>query len=365
MLALIVAAITLLSTVPAFALTEGTKYSFTEKYLNAYYDTGSWQTANGDYHDDHGQVALRNLTSTGEPIYCMQIYNGTNGDAATAKNIANTDLWKNEYSGTARDIVRHVSIWGYPNYTYGYSKDNAQLATQVLIWEAETGKRTNYSTTATSFANSIFSNYPDAKKCYTSILEACSSHSKVPTFNPTTVTLSGTGEENAKYVDVTLPSGVKWDQFNLSDASGALKTYFSASNNKLKIWCTKEGKYNTTLTLTKKNTDLNTAYALTGANQTMFYGTLSDPVQTNFRVNIDTVKYCRVTVCKRDADNKTPLAGAAFKIQEAVFAADGSYTWHDYKNMDTAIQSDGTVRYVYPNGGGNNLLVYSRGSQTR
>lgn len=335
-LALIVAAITLFSAVPAFAaLTEGTKYSFTEKYLNAYYDTGSWQTANGDYHDNYGQVALRNL-SNNDPIYCIQIYNGAEGSAATAKSIDKTDLWNNEYSSKAQDIVRHVSIWGYPNYTYGYSKDNAQLATQVLIWEAEIGKRTNYSTTATSFANGIFSNYPDAKKCYTSILEACGNHSKVPKFSPTSVKLTKTGESNG--VTITDSNGIL-SQFKISSGSSNIK--FSQSGNKLKIWCTATGTYNATIKLTKKNTDLNTAYALTGANQTLFYGTLSDPVQATVNVSVDTPKYCRVTVTKRDAKTHYALSGAEFKIQQAVFAADGSYTWQDIKNVDT--YSNGSI----------------------
>ena len=294
-LALIVAAITLFSAVPAFAaLTEGTKYSFTEKYLNAYYDTGSWQTANGDYHDNNGQVALRNL-SNNDPIYCIQIYNGAEGSAATAKSIDNTALWKNEYSTTAKNVVKMVSIWGYPNYTYGYSKDNAQLATQVLIWEAEIGKRTNYSTTATSFANGIFSNYPDAKKCYTSILEACGNHSKVPKFSPTSVKLMKTGESNG--VTITDSNGIL-SQFKISSGNSNIK--FSQSGNKLKIWCTATGTYNATLKLTKKNTDLNTAYALTGANQTLFYGTLSDPVQATVNVSVDTPNKCQVRIRKLD-----------------------------------------------------------------
>ena len=80
--------ILLANAIPIFAaLTEGNRYCFTTKYLDAYYDTGSWQTADGHTHDNYGQVALRNLNSTGEPIYCIQIYNAVNNDAATAKNI--------------------------------------------------------------------------------------------------------------------------------------------------------------------------------------------------------------------------------------------------------------------------------------
>lgn len=77
----------LFTSFPAFALTEGSSYDFEEKHLNAYYDTGRWETADRHVHDNYGQVTLRWLKSTGEPLYCIQIYNGVDSSAAKAENI--------------------------------------------------------------------------------------------------------------------------------------------------------------------------------------------------------------------------------------------------------------------------------------
>lgn len=216
--AFMAALLALSGAVPAFALTEGTTYSFTTTYLDAYYDTGEWETYDGTTHDNYGQVALRTLTSNGKPVYCIQIYNETNSTSATTKNIKDTDVWKDELSPTAQEGFKFVSIWGYPNYNYGYSAQNAQLATQVLYWEFETGARKNYSTGCNSWAESIFDNYPNALKAYNAILEACSNHYVKPSFNENTVELSGVGESNA---------------VTLTDSNGVLSSFdVSVSNSK-------------------------------------------------------------------------------------------------------------------------------------
>lgn len=84
------------------ALTEGSRYSFEEKHLNAYYTTGQWETADGHIHDNHGQVTLRWLKNTGEPLYCIQIYNGVDATVATASNIKDTNLWYYELTPTQK-----------------------------------------------------------------------------------------------------------------------------------------------------------------------------------------------------------------------------------------------------------------------
>ena len=275
--------ILLTNAIPAFAaLTEGTKYSFTTKYLDAYYDTGTWQTADGHTHDNYGQVALRNLTSTGEPLYCLQIYNAVNSDAATASAIKNTNLWKNELSGLARDGITLTSIYGYPNYTYGFSAQDAQLATQVLIWDFEIGRRTGYAVKTTAFAEDIFANYPNAKKCYLKIIEACSNHQNRPSFNSSTVTLKGTGSSNS--VTITDTNGVLSNYKIQSVTNNRIKA--SISGNKLTVYCTGTGALSGRIIFTKDCTDINSSFALTGANQTLFYGTIADPVNAPLTIEL-------------------------------------------------------------------------------
>ena len=339
-LAVLLSILTLLSSFPASALTAGNSYSFEKTYLNAYYETGTWQTADGDYHDNYGQVAQYNLKSTGEPIYCIQIYNGVEGSAATARTIKDTNLWRNELSAIAQMIITRVSIWGYPNYSYGYSKTNAQLATQVLIWEAETGARTNYNTGCSSWAKSIFNNYPDALKCYNEILKACQSHLNVPSFSSTTVTLKGTGESNA--VTITDSNGVL-SQFERTSTDSNIT--INSSGNNLKIWATGVTKYSGQVILSKKKTYTDTAFALTGANQTLFYGTISDPVKITINVNVEAEKTCNVTVKKKSSLTGETLDGAAFKVQQYNVS---TKTWSDYKTLSAAI-SNGERVYTATN----------------
>lgn len=289
--------ILLTNAIPTFAaLTEGNRYSFTTRFLDTYYDTGSWQTANGHTHDNYGQVALRNLTSTGEPVYCLQIYNAVDNSAATAIDIEATDLWKNELTTTAKTGIRRVSIYGYPNYTYGYSAQDAQLATQVLIWDFEIGRRTTLSVATTAFARNIFSNYPNAQKCYLEILEACNGHYNRPSFSGDKITLKGTGSANA--VTITDTNGVL-SGYKVTSSNDRL--HISKSGNKLTVYATGSGTLSTRIIFTKDKTNINSAFALTGANQTLFYGTLEDPVNAPLTVELTLGS---ITIHKNSEDGK-------------------------------------------------------------
>lgn len=287
LIAVLLSVITLLvQTTPALAaLVEGNKYSYTETYLDAYYSTGNWQTADGHTHNNHGQVALRNLKSTGEPLYCVQIYEGCTGADATATAIKNTSVWKNELTPVAQAGITRVSIYGYDGSsasTYGYSWSDAQLATQVLLWEFEMGKRGQFTDFDPSyFAEGIFANYPNAKACYKKIIEACAKHQNKPNLNPTKVTLKGTGSANA--VTITDSNNVI-SNFNVKASNSRI--HVSINGNKLTVYATGEGSLNGGLIFTKKNTDINSAFALTGANQTLFYGKISDPVTAMLSVEL-------------------------------------------------------------------------------
>ena len=285
---LLLALVMLISSIPMqvlAALTEGSSYSYTETYLDAYYSTGNWQTADGHTHNNHGQVALRNLKSTGEPLYCIQIYNGCDGSAATATQISRTNLWNNELTETARRGITRVSIYGYDGSsasTYGYHWSDAQLATQVLLWEFEMGKRGSFNDFDPSyFAEDIFRNYPNAKACYKKIVEACSGHQNRPSFSNQTVSLKGTGSGNS--VTLTDSNNVLGN-FTVKSTSDRIHT--SVNGNKLTVYATGEGTLNGRLIFTKKNTDINSAFALTGANQTLFYGKIADPVTAPLTIEL-------------------------------------------------------------------------------
>lgn len=269
------------SVVPAYALSSGDNCTFTTKYLDAYYATGKWKTANGKTHDNQGQVALRRIKSTGEPLYCLQVYKETSGSNATAGSIKDTSVWNDELTSKAKQGITRVLIWGYPNFDYGYSKDNAQLATQVLIWEFETGARSDYSTGCNTWAKTIFKNYPYALKCYNEILEACKKHSTKPSFNTSQIVLKGVGPEYAKIV--TDKNGVL-NKFTVSCDNSNIVV--SQSGNNLTVYAKRSGNLVANLSFTKDKTNINSALALNGANQIMLYGTLADPVHHTLKVSL-------------------------------------------------------------------------------
>lgn len=306
--AVLLALITIAPSFPAFALTEGSSYSYTERYLNAYYDTGTWQTANGHTHNNYGQVQLRNLKSTGEPLYCIQIYNECDGSAATARDIEETNVWKYELNDGQQGDIRLVSIYGYPNYSYGCSATEAQLATQVLIWEIETHQRTDFGSGCSSSFKRCFNNYSDALTAYNGILESCRNHSVRPDFGTTSITINGKGTANA--ITLTDKNGVL-SNFNVSldNSNVGLKV----EGNNLIVAGRVDGIYSGIITLTKNKTDINSAFALTGANQTLFYGTLSDPVQTRIRVNVDALPSGDLVIHKTAEDGI--LEGHVFRVQ--------------------------------------------------
>lgn len=287
------------------ALTEGNEYDFETRYLDAYYDTGTWETADGHTHNNYGQVALRNLKSTGEPIYCIQIYNAVDGNVVTAANIESTNLWRKELSETAQDGIIKTSIYGYPNYTYGYSATNAQLATQVLMWDFEIDRRSDFSVATTAFARNIFSNYPDAEKCYLEILKACSGHYIRPDFDTNKVTLKGTGSANAVNI---YDANFVLNNYTVSSSDNRIKT--EILGNRLTVYAEGSGTISGRLTLTKKNTDINSVFALTGANQTLLYGTIEDPVRTVLTVEM--ISLGNLSIHKTSEDNN--VSGISFTI---------------------------------------------------
>lgn len=324
---LLVLIIGLVPSLPAFALDVGNSYSYYSTGLNAYYNTGTWHTADGHTHDNYGQVVLKNLTSTGEPLYCIQAYKECDKSPVTANTIESSTVWRNELTDTAKKGIRLVSIYGYDNYTYGYSQVDAQLATQILIWEFETGIRTDFSTSIHKLGQQAFANYPNAANCYQAIMEACSKHYNLPSFSPSKVELKGVGSNNA--VTITDTTGTlgsnDWD-IVVNDS----KVNVTIQGNKLVVYATSTGKINATINLTKKHTRTSTALAMLGANQELFYGTLSDPASVNISVEL---LYGKIEITKNDSYNAS-VNGAVFGLY-----SDSACT----NRLATATSSNGKV----------------------
>ncbi len=319
----------------ASALTEGTKYDFNTSYTSVYYNWGSYQTNSGAYHSASGQLALRTLKSTGEPIYCLQAHHGTSGNYATATKIEKTDAWLVELSRGAQWGITWASIYGYRGNginKYGYSAEEAQIATQMLIWEWQTTRRTSLSAAASSYVTNAISGNNLA--CYYKILEACRNHTKQLSFDKSSVTLKGVGEAYAQYF--TDQSG-RLSNFEITQNSNSSVVGASISGNKLKVWAKSATKVSANIQLTKKMTNIGSSMCLTGAGQTMFYGAVSDPVNTNITVNVEATATVKM---RKVIDTTVPDTWTA----EEKAAAQGAYHLDlDYSNNDDMSADPATV----------------------
>ncbi|MEE0992506.1 MAG: SpaA isopeptide-forming pilin-related protein [Bacteroidales bacterium] len=253
------------------ALSVGNSATLKTEYSNVHYDYGTaW-----------GQLALRWIKSDNTPVYCFEASKETIGSNVTTVKFKDTVAW-NELPTKAQEGITRATIYGYPNFTYNSSAKDSQIATQLIIWEFELGKRTNYSTSTANLDKYVTSGMTSSiKKCYQDILTKCANHRTYPNFGTTSVKLTGTGRDNGK--TLTDKNAVLSSYDSVTSSSSNIGV--SKNGNKLTIWAnsaTVSGK----ISFKKSCTTKGTALALTGANQTMLYGSIDDPVSTNISVSI-------------------------------------------------------------------------------
>lgn len=332
-ISLLLSLLILTSAFPAYALNMGDKATIERTWVSGVeYDFNN----HGHYY---GQLSVLNIKATGEPVYCLEPWESVNLSAsATAVVFEDTAAWRN-LTDSARNLITLASIYGYDGSsasTYGYSALEARAATQMIIWDAVLGQRTGYAHGTCAWITACTAN---VRNCYNAILDAMSTHSSTPSFRNTTVTLKGTGENNA--VTVTDSNGVL-NKFNISSNNNNIKV--SKSGNNLKIWCSASGNYDGRITFTKQNTDIGSVLALTGADQTMLYGKIEDPISTRITVKVQSLK-CNVSVAKQDSETNAILDGAAFKVQQWSY---NQNKYVDLKNL-AATEYNGSRRYTASN----------------
>jgi len=315
---------------PAYALSVGDKVSFTENHTGVHYNIPQW-TMNGHTHSAYGEITLRTLRD-GTPLYCLEPYHDTQGTSGTATDIRDTDAWK-QLDLTAQRGVTRVSIYGYPNFSFSDSAMNetAQFVTHILIWEFVSDTRNGYTGGPSSWASNAidqFNRPTQARNYYERILALCNDHTSYPTFSPSgTITLKGTGASNAVTLNVT--NGVDLDNFKTQCNNGNI-SYKINSNNTVSVWAVKSGNnLSSSITFTKNNTDVGSALAITGANQTMLYGSIADPIRQTLNFKIENTATLKVQKSSEDGQIKGLkfILGATAYKQEAVTDENGVATF--------------------------------------
>ena len=332
-----------MATVISNALTQGQTSSYT--YSNV---SKSWMSS-FKFTDAYGNtrtVASKGgmrmslmFLGDGTPVYCIEMDKNLSGGtvSASTSNIFSTTEW-NAITATGQTGIKRALIYGYPNNTSNYGVSGItnyekQYAVQLLCWEFETNKRTDYvarnssGNTVTSYSNvaspingglieasgvagDVSVNFSRIKQYYFNLLDAMSKHLNKPSLNKTTLSLTPGKSETLTDSNSLLQN------FSVSTSDSSVATATILSSNQLKI--TAGSKAGTaTIYLTKKLTETSGALALTGAGQVLIYGAISDPVKSQLSVTVPTGS-CQLTKTSDDGAK----AGFVFTLAKS----DGTYS---------------------------------------
>ncbi len=331
------------ATVISNALTQGqtstyTYYNVSKSWMSMFTFTDAYGNSRTVAPKGGMRMSLMFL-GDGSPVYCIEMDKSLSGgtvDASTS-DIFSTTEWR-AITATGQTGIKRALIYGYPNNTSNYgisgiTNYEKQYAVQLLVWEFETNKRTDYvarnasGSTVTSYSNvaspingglieasgvagDISVNYTRVKQYYFNLLDAMSKHLNKPSLNKTTLSLTPGKSETLTDSNSLLQN------FNVSTSDSSVATATILSSNQLKI--TGGSKAGTaTIYLTKKLTETSGALALTGAGQVLIYGAMSDPVKSQISVTVPTGS-CQLT--------KTSDDGAKSGFKFTLTKSDGSYT---------------------------------------
>ena len=247
------------------------------------------------------------LTTSGDWIYCIDYYNKAQQGvvSSSASDLTATGYWQN-LSRFARYGITYALIYGCPNYSnefFGYA------ATQLIIWEYQTGARLSASQSCDMFATTLASN-SRLKANYDGILAQIALHQTPPSFDSQRITLNGYGRANG--VTITDTNGTfRNDQWSIAGSNPGVVV--EQTGNNLFVYATEALTPNKPVNIGLQRKLLvatGNALCVMSAAQHAVLGTPPDPLAVSLSVQVNATGALRIKKTSEDG----VVAGITFRV---------------------------------------------------
>ena len=249
------------------------------------------------------------LTTSGEWIYCIDYYNKAQQGvvSSTATVLEDTTYWTN-LSIRAQQGITYALIYGCPSYSnefFGYA------ATQLIIWEYQTGARTSATQSCGMFSTTLASN-SRLKANYDGILAQIALHQALPSFNRQKITLNGYGRANG--VTITDANGTfRNDQWSISASAAKSGVVVEQTGNNLFVYATEALAPNKPVNIglqRKLLVSTGNALCVMSAAQHAVLGTPPDPLAVSLSVQVNATGSLKIRKTSEDGI----VAGITFRV---------------------------------------------------
>ena len=247
------------------------------------------------------------LTTSGDWIYCIDYYNKAQQGVVTSgtTNLVDTPYWRT-LSRNARFGITYALIYGCPNYSnefYGYA------ATQLIIWEYQTGARISATDNVGMFSTTLSSS-SRLKANYDGILAQIALHQMTPSFDGQKITLNGYGRANG--VTITDANGTfRNDQWSIAGSNSGVVVEQTGDN--LFIYATEALTPNNPVNIglqRKLLVSTGNALCVMSAAQHAVLGTPPDPLAVSLSVQVNATGSLKIKKTSEDG----VVAGITFRV---------------------------------------------------
>ena len=249
------------------------------------------------------------LTTSGDWIYCIDYYNKAQQGVVTsnATSLTNTQYWRG-LSWQAQRGITYALIYGCPHYSnefFGYA------ATQLIIWEYQTGARTSATQSCGMFSTTLASN-SRLKANYDGILAQIALHQTPPSFDGQRITLNGYGRANG--ITITDTNGTfRNDQWSISASAAKSGVVVEQTGNNLFVYATEALTPNKPVNIGLQRKLLvatGNALCVMSAAQHAVLGTPPDPLAVSLSVQVNATGSLKIRKTSEDGI----VAGITFRV---------------------------------------------------